>query len=128
MIVLDTHAWVWSVSDPQKLGAAATRAIRSATAVGVPAVCCWELAMLISKGRVSVDRSPLEWMAQALARPRVELLPLTPAVAVQSTQLGHAFQGDPADRLIVATAILQGAPLVTRDARIRDYPAVQAVW
>jgi hypothetical protein len=51
-----------------------------------------------------------------------------PAIAVKSTQLGHDFPGDPADRIIVATSILESAALITKDSRIREYPAVTSVW
>ncbi len=84
--------------------------------------------MLVEHGRIGFDRDPLEWIEQALALRKVELLPLTPQVAVRSTQLGAGFHFDPADRLIVATALLLRAPLVTRDRRIRGYRPVQSVW
>lgn len=128
MIVLDTHAWLWWVSDPPKLGQAAERTVRSARRLGVSAISCLEIAAAAAKGRIALDRAPLDWLRQALSLPRVELLPLTPAVCVKATQLGRAFHGDPADRVIVATAILESAQLVTRDDRIRAYPAVESVW
>jgi len=71
-------------------------------------------------------RAPLEWLEPALALPRIERLPLTPAVSVKATHLG-GFHGDLADRLIVATAIAESATLVTRDWNIRGCPAVTTV-
>ncbi len=127
MIVLDTHAWIWWASDPGKLGRRARAAIEASDRVGVPAVCCFEVVAAIARGRIALDRAPLDWLEEALALPRIDLLPLTPAVAVRATQLG-AFHGDPADRLIVASALLQNAALVTRDRTIREYPAVTTVW
>lgn len=118
MIVLDTHAWIWWASEPAKLGRRGRAAIEAADRIGVPAVCCFEVAAAVARGRIALDRAPLEWLEQALALPRIDLLPLTPAVAVKATQLG-AFHGDPADRLIVASALLQHAALVTRDRNIR---------
>jgi PIN domain nuclease of toxin-antitoxin system len=67
-------------------------------------------------------------LEQALALPKMELVPLTPPIAVKATQLGNDFPGDPADRVIVATAILESAPLVTKDSKIRKYSAVTSVW
>jgi len=128
VIVLDTHAWIWSVSKPSKLSRAARRRIGADTRIGVPAISCLEVATLVAKGRISLDREPLEWLEQALALSKIELLPLTPAIAVKATQLGNDFPGDPADRIIAATSILESAPLVTKDSRIRDYAAVNAVW
>lgn len=128
MIILDTHTWIWWVSDPQHLSQAASKEIATAKRIGVPAIECWEIATLVAKGRIALDRDPLDWIEQALALPRVELVPLTPAIAVRSTQLGPDFHGDPADRLIVATALLEAATLVTKDAKIRAHAAVRSVW
>ncbi len=127
MIVLDTHAWIWWASAPSKLGRRGRAAIEQSDRIGIPAVCCFEVAAAVAKGRVTLDRAPLEWLEQALALPHAELVPLTPAIAVKATQLG-AFHGDPADRLIVATALLEAAPIVTKDRNIRGYEAVTAVW
>lgn len=128
MTVLDTHAWLWWVSADAKLSRAADKAIRSTRTIGICAISCLEVATAVAKGRVLLDRDPLEWIQQALALERVELLAISPAIAVKATQLGREFHGDPADRLIVATTILEAATLVTKDKRIRDYPAVTTVW
>jgi PIN domain nuclease of toxin-antitoxin system len=128
MIVVDTHAWLWWASDPSSLGRAAARELRSAKRIGVSAISCFEVATAIAKGRVVLDRGPLEWIEQALDLPGVELLPISPAVAVKATQLGHEFHGDPADRIIVATALLEDARLATKDQRIQAYPALETIW
>ncbi len=99
MIVLDTHAWIFMVDDPKRLGRAARRVIAKADRIGVPAVSMWELALLVEKGRLSLDRDLLEWMRDALGQERVELLPLTPAVVATAHQLRGALDGDPGDRL-----------------------------
>jgi PIN domain nuclease of toxin-antitoxin system len=127
VIVLDTHAWIWWVSEPARLGRRGRAAIEAADRIGVPAVCCFEVAAAASRGRIGLDRAPLDWLEQALALPGTLLLPLTPAVSVKATQLG-SFHGDPADRLIVATAIIESARLVTRDRKIRSYPSVTTIW
>ena len=127
MTVLDTHTWLWWVSADAKLSRAAAQAIRSTKTIGICAISCLEVATAVAKGRVLLDRDPLEWMQQALSLEKVELLPISPAIAVKATQLGQ-FHGDPADRLIVATTILEAATLVTKDERIWDYPAVTTVW
>jgi PIN domain nuclease of toxin-antitoxin system len=127
VIVLDTHAWIWWTSDAKKLGRSARYRLRKADRVGIPAISCWEFSMLVAHDRIRIDRGAIEWLEQALAQPRVVLLPLTPSVAVTATQLGN-FQGDPADRLIVATAIIHSSKLVSRDERISECPLVEAVW
>jgi len=128
MIVLDTHAWLWWISKPSELSRAARQRIGTETRLGVSAISCLEVATLVAKGRISLDRDPLDWLEQALTVRKVELLPLTPAVSVKATQLGNDFPGDPADRVITATAILESAPLITKDSKIRDYAGVNTVW
>ena len=128
MIVLDTHAWIWWSSAPQKLSARARRAIDEAKDLAVSAISLWEVAMLAAKSRLELDRDVGLWMRQALATPRVRLIPLSVDIAVRSTSLGRAFQGDPADRLVVATALELNAALVTKDDRIRSWEKIVTVW
>ncbi len=127
MIVIDTHVWIWWASDPEKLSRRAAQEIRRAKQIGVCAISCWEFTTALSKGRITVDREPLAWLLEALALPSVELLPLSPAVAARANQLG-SFHGDPADRMIVATTLLESATLITKDTKIHDYPAIRCVW
>lgn len=126
MILLDTHAWIWWHSEPRRLSRRARAAIDEAEDVAVAAISTWELAMLAARGRVRLDRDALLWMRQALARERSELLPLTPEVAALSASL--TMQGDPADRIIVATASVHGIALVTKDAAIRSAAEVPTIW
>lgn len=128
MIVLDTHAWLWWASGDAALSRKAEREIRSAPRIGVSAVSCLEVAVAEARGRIDLDRPALLWLQEALALPRVELIPLTPAIAVRASRFGRDFPGDPADRVIVATALLESATLVTRDKKIREYPGVDTVW
>jgi PIN domain nuclease of toxin-antitoxin system len=128
VILLDTHAWLWWVSDPEQLGKKARRAIEGAQKLGVSAISAFEIAALVAKRRISLDRDVLEWIEQSLADPRLELVSISPAISVRATRLGGSFHGDPADRLIVATAITESATLVTKDRQIQEYAAVQCVW
>jgi PIN domain nuclease of toxin-antitoxin system len=128
VIVLDTHAWIWWATDDRRLSAAARRRIEASSRVGVSSISAWELAMLVERGRLKLDRDVLTWVLAALDLPKAELLELTPAIAVRSALPGDGFHGDPADRIIVATALEHRAPLVTRDERIRRHGAVEAVW
>jgi PIN domain nuclease of toxin-antitoxin system len=126
--VLDTHAWLWWVSDPSRLSRAAHRRIRAATQIGISAISCLEVATAVTKGRITLDRAVLDWLEQALSLPKVELIPLTPLIAVKATQLGNDFPGDPADRVIAATSIVESAPLVTKDSRVHASGAVAVIW
>jgi len=81
----------------------------------------WELGMLESKGRIQLGISCTQWVEKALAQPGVALAPLTPAIAIESSNLPGSFHGDPADRIIVATARALKARLLTSDKNIRAY-------
>ena len=128
MILLDTHAWIWLVDDPKRLSKRAARAIRASRLIGVAAISCWEIAVLAGKGRIELDRSPLDWIEQSLSECGLTLLPLTPAVAVRAAQLGPVFPGDPGDRLIAATALIQTAQLVTKDERLQNIAVLPTIW
>ncbi len=127
MIILDTHIWVWWVHDDTRLPDAYREYIRAneQTGLGISIISCWEVAKLVERGRLTLPRTVIEWFDLALAYPGVQLLNLTPRIAVESTQLPEIFHRDPADQLIVATARVYGVPLVTLDARIRAYRYVQ---
>jgi PIN domain nuclease of toxin-antitoxin system len=127
-MVIDTHVLIWWLSDPARLGRRAARALKTAKRVALADVSLWELAMLEARGRIALDRPALEWLQTALRDPRLEVVPLTPSIAVQSTRLGALFHPDPADRLIVATAMVEAVPLLTADARIRDWGGVPTLW
>lgn len=127
MILLDTHAWIWAAAAPERLGRDGRRLLARDRARGVAAISCWEVATLAARGRIELDRDPVAWMEEALLEVGADLLPLTPAVAAASAQLGN-FHGDPADRLIVAMALTHGAVLVTKDDRIREFGAVRTAW
>ena len=127
LILLDTHVWVWWTYDPVRLSPSARRAIDETEEAGVSAISCWELAMLITKGRMRLDRDVLDWIRQALANPRAKLLNLTPEIAVAAARLPN-FHADPADRMIVATALEHRVPIVTKDSLIRSFDRVQSIW
>jgi PIN domain nuclease of toxin-antitoxin system len=84
--------------------------------------------MLAVKGRITLDAAVETWIAQAVARDRLHVLPLTPAIAVGAALLGDVVPADPADRLIYTTARAEDVKLVTRDRAIRDYDSTRTVW
>jgi len=128
VIVLDTHAWIWWCDDKGKLSTTVLDAIATTESIGVPAICCWELAMLASKERIRLSMDVEVWMKLALQRPKTKLLPLTPEIAVLSTRLPGIFHGDPADRLIVASTLSHNAVLVTKDQKIIAADCVEVCW
>jgi PIN domain nuclease of toxin-antitoxin system len=128
MTILDTHAWIWWSSSPGKLSARAQEALRDSSDIGVCAISCWEVAMLVTRGWLELDRPVVVWVKQALAQPRVSLLPLSPEIAVQAAGLTGRLHGDPADRIIAATALHHRAAILTRDLRLRACKEIQTVW
>ncbi len=128
LIVLDTHVWLWWVDGTKSLPRPAKVAIDRADILGVPAICLWEVVMLVEKGRLELGLDLNTWLARSLALPGVELLALSPDIAVATSQLGPGFHGDPADRLVAATALRAGVSLVTADRRLRECPLIQTVW
>ena len=82
----------------------------------------------MERGRIELDRDVTEWLRLALAPGNVTLAAITPAIASEAARLGRDFQGDPGDRLIVATARVLGGGLVTKDERIRAFRKVDAIW
>ena len=124
LVLLDTHAWVWLLGGSDRLGPKARKAIQRSLekdAVLVSAMSPWEIAMLVSKGRLVLDRDVGEWVQAALALPGVRLEPLSPQIAVASTRLPGSLHSDPADRIIAATARHLGATLITEDRLLLDY-------
>jgi PIN domain nuclease of toxin-antitoxin system len=128
MIVLDTATWIWRASDPKRLTASARRAIDEVERALVSAISVWEVAMLVAKRRIQLDRPVEQWVGVALALPKIQLAALDPAIAVRSTKLPGEFHPDPADRIIVATALENAVPVISPDERIRSYPHIQTVW
>lgn len=130
-VLVDTHALLWWQSGAERLSSVGRRAIESASRVLVSPISCWEVAMLVSKGRVELDRPVATWVNDLLgeqgpARPAA----LTPSIAVVAGTL-EDFHGDPADRLILATARVGSFALVTKDRRLRQAAPsaeVEVIW
>jgi PIN domain nuclease of toxin-antitoxin system len=124
-LLLDTHVWIWVMQgNAREMDGTAVRMIEEASARGsvlVSAISAWEVAMLDAKGRVRFGMDVEEWVRRGLNAPGVHLAELTPEVAVHSARLPGEVHGDPADRILIATARRTGATLVTRDAKIVDY-------
>ena len=127
MIVIDTHIWVWWLNNDSQLPAKHKELLRveESNGVGVSVLSCWEVAKLVERGRLALKGGVSVWMKRAVARPNTNLLALTPEIAIESTQLPGTFHKDPADQIIVATARIYDAPLMTLDANILAYSYVK---
>ena len=127
-VLLDTHVVQWWSAEPERLSAAATETLSSADQLAVAAISWFELAWLAAHERIIVTipvRSWLEQLADGL-----QTFGLTPAIAATAVSLPSSFPGDPADRLVYATAVEHGGLLVTKDRRLRTHrhPRPFTVW
>lgn len=130
-VLLDTHTWIWLMVEDARLHHGARRKIEaaaiSAAGIHISAISIWELGMLRARGRIRLDTTPLEWARRALTQPGVRLLPLSPEIALLSSELPGNFHGDPADRILVASSLLHHLVLVSADHLILTYGAAHHV-
>jgi len=129
VILLDTHVLVWAVEDSKRLSRAAASEIRRARRQGglaVSAITVWELAWLLSRGRIQA-RGTVEAAVNLLLED-ITIRPITAEVAALATQFPEDYPHDPTDRIIGATARAEGLTLITRDEKIRRSPLLKTVW
>lgn len=129
--LLDTHAWVWWNLHPERLSSPVRQLIadpKSYDELLLSAISPWEFCKLLEKNRLTLSLRGDIWMKKAFEALCVRVVPLTPEISWHSTTLPSPFHDDPADQIIVATARLEEACLITRDQLIRDYPHVQTLW
>ena len=122
-LLLDTHVLLWWLEGSSRLSRRQETAIQSAgeeTPLVVSEISLWEIATLHEMGRISLDLPLRDWLEAATAAPLVRRFGITPAVAAEVAALPSSFQGDPADRILVATARVLGVKLLTQDQRIID--------
>lgn len=127
-ILLDSHVVHWWSAEPERVSRAATDALGEADELAVAAISWFELGWLAEHERIIVTIPVRSWLEQLAAQ--VQTLSLSPAIAATAVALPSSFPGDPADRLIYATAIEHGLRLVTKDRKLRDHPHPRplALW
>lgn len=132
MIVLDTHTLIWWVDSPQKLSKKARNLIEQAKtkekSILVSSITTFEIYLLIKSGKLELATNPDIWLEKIESLISVRFIPVDNRVAAYSVNLPDFSNKDPADRMIVATALLYGAKLVTSDEKIINYKKIQTVW
>jgi len=129
-LLLDTHVLLWWLNDAGRLSAGQQKALGRAeekSPLLVSDISLWEVAMLHNLDRIRLDIPLREWLSKAVAPPRVRTQGISPAIATEVAALPDSFHRDPADRIIVATARVLGATLLTQDRRIVDAALVETL-
>ena len=122
--LLDTHAWVWLIQDDKKLSHANSQLMEDALAslqLFVSVISIWEVALLVQRERLQLERSLESWLDLSFTRWAVQMADLTREIAIESTRLPGEFHRDPADRILAATARIEDLTLLTRDQRMLNY-------
>ena len=129
-VLLDTHIWIWWLTPGSPLSRAERAALDAHAArreLLLPAISLWEAQVLHAKRRLVLPLPFAEWLARATDVRMISVLPLSIEVVLSLEELPSSFHGDPADRLIVATARAHAMPLATHDAAIRRSRAAK-IW
>lgn len=125
LLLLDTHVWLWfALGDTGRLASPVRKKIEAAVHGGklaVSVISVWEIGMLEAKGRIILGSPCEKWVATALELPGLRLIGLEPEIAVASSRLPGEMHGDPADRILAATARERDAVLATADERLVEY-------
>ncbi len=129
MILLDTHALLWWALDPERLSPSATQHCERMEAVGgyASSISLWEIGIKVKRGHLDLGITVEELARRIEQSAVVELLPVDVTTWLKSVELAWAHR-DPADRVIVATALLGGLPLLTKDQVLHDFADVETIW
>jgi PIN domain nuclease of toxin-antitoxin system len=123
--LLDTHIWVWLLNGDSRIKRSSlfSRILVASRQSGLyaSAISIWEIAMLEAKGRITLSTGITSWIEDAVKAPGLRIIQLLPEISIDSTRLPGSFHGDPADRIIVATARFLKCPLLTEDKQILVY-------
>lgn len=131
MILLDTHVLIWDALAPHQLSLQAQQAIVQANqqdGMLVADISLWEIAMLVQKGHIQIATDCQTFLTLLLQANKLRVVPISSAIATHSVQLPALVNKDPADRLIVATALVEKAVLVTADHNLQTIGAITTLW
>jgi PIN domain nuclease of toxin-antitoxin system len=129
VILLDTHVLVWLAREPARLSKPANDAIRAAGHAGglaISAITLWELGWLATHGRLNIIGIVDAFVEEITSRTAIR--PITPKIAVLANQFPSTYSSDSSDRLIGATAMSEGIPLITKNRTIRSCRQIKTIW
>ena len=128
-LLLDTCAILWGVSKPEELSLKATKVLKDIeNQVLVSPMSCAEIACLVQRKRIKLDRHWKLWFREFVEKNGWNLIPVDLPIVEEAYSLAEDFHQDPVDRILVATARLHEASIVTADKKILNYPHVESVW
>lgn len=127
--LLDTHVWVWWNTSAQKLSKGVLKALSDPAAeLLLSAISLWEFSKLVELGKLRINCDGLSWIREALEVERLSVIGLSPEIVWHSVTLPGEFHRDPADQLIVATARIHDATILSRDTLLAEYSHVRTLW
>lgn len=129
MILLDTHALLWWALDPEQLSTTASEIVGSMEERGgyASSISVWELGIKVARGQLELPVTVDEFALRIQQGGVVDLLPVDTSTWLRTLSLGWSHR-DPADRVIVATALLRGVPVLTKDRILHEFEGVDCVW
>ncbi len=127
-LLLDTHVWIWRLLEPERLSDHAADVLADPEhEIQLSPVSVWETLVLARKGRLRLEPSPAAWVRSALRVSAPVMAPLTHEIALRSEDLPGYGTDDPADRFLVATALIEGLTLATADRAMLDYQGLETL-
>lgn len=126
--LLDTHAWIWWNQSEERLTQRVKDIISGQNELYLSDISAWEFCKLVEKGKIEISVDTHFWVNEALKMKSLKTIRMTPEITCQSTLLPQPFHNDPADQIIVATARVIGATLLSKDERIINYKHVKTIW
>ena len=129
-LLLDTHTFLWASSFPELLSPSVRKRIQAKETeqILVSAISIWEICKLAQKGKIELSEPLPQWIKKVTNHPKVSMIDISGEIALESCSLPGTFHLDPADQMIVATARIHQALLLTKDQKILSYPHVKAEW
>ncbi|MCY4165451.1 MAG: type II toxin-antitoxin system VapC family toxin [Gammaproteobacteria bacterium] len=126
-LLLDTHVWIWSLIAPDRIQENTLKALASEDAIlHLSSISCWEVLLLVEKGRIELAARAESWLVEALRNSPVIEVPISMEIAISSRSIAVANQ-DPADRFIAASAKVLGLTLVTSDKKLQSCTEIEVL-